>query len=1673
MLRSLASPSLPGQFRPLVSVCNIRLRQPVLGLRKAISFFLPFLFLVASGWAQTDPSAGIIPFSTQVPGVFESVDLSSGNIYTQIPARNKIGKLPFSYALTGNSGVYVITGCTPVGSCGPPTRWGLGGGGGGLSMGVGVGYTQTPIQITCNTTIWSAFEFTNFYLADSTGATHQLIGMPVLYANVPTGCGAHNSSGTGTASDGSGYTLVATQYLYDSDIMEPIFTVYDRSGNAYPTETDPMNLLPPNYTVVQDPDEAKITAVPTYSNNNFLYTTYTDTLDTTALTFEAGGARNYLDAAGNTQQFKGTTSTNTQIQTNFGCPGIAEYPYESSESIANPYILTTPTGNITFTYEITPGDTHSPHYVTGRMAGITYPSGASVSYSYSGGNNNTGIYCPVGDATTGVPTLTKTVTDVNGNQSTWTYVNNNTGTVKGPVIVTDPASNQTVYTFNFEYQTQVASYQGGCPTTITGCSGGGTLLRTTVTCYDGNNASQAACLESYPGRTGNPPTEQDVYTYLGSSATPSLVVTKYNSYGSVTSVSNYGFGATYPPSGTPLSNTTISYNTGSSCGTLNAYISDRPCTVTTYSSGTQVSQTSYTYNSTGHAITTSQWVSSSASPLVSSATYATNGVLTSVTDVNNAVTKYSNGPGVGACNGLLPVGTTYPQIGTVQMSTSQTWDCNGGVVTSTTDANSALTKTYYAVSGVGDPYYRPLQTVDPLLNTTNFTYSPTTFESATNFNGTSSTSDTLVTTDGLGRQIFSQTRQGQGPGTTTFDSTQTTYGWTAGLGAFTKVSVPYSAAAGVSAPSGTAVTTTQYDALSRLLNVTDGGGGTTSYQYAQNDVLQSVGPTQTSQKQFQYNGIGQLASVCEVNALSGNGACGQTNSETGYLTSYTYDSLGNLLTVTQNAQSGAIGGTEKRTYSYDGLSRLTSEQNPETGTVTYTYDTDSTCGTYKGDLVKKVDAVGNVICSATDGLHRQASITHPSGAYASATPDSYFVYDAATVDGATMQNAAGHNAEAYTVAKGAGASGTKLTDEGFSYDADSRVAGVYQSTPNSGGYYATTASYWANNTVNTLSGVPGLSGWTVVPDGEGRPNSATYNSSAPLDFVTGTLYYPTNPTTTVTYGDSDTDVYSFDSTSGRMNQFQFNIKGKTPASLTGVPGWNANWTLGSLGITDGFTSANTQTCSYGYDSLARLNSVSCVNSSNTTVWTQSFTLDPFGNLSKSGSTTFAASYLLSNGTTNNQEQSVASCVPTYDANGNMTKDCTNSDLYAWNADGRPTTLDGKPITYDALGREVEFANAAGTTHTQILYSPIGKLGTMNGQTAVTIRIPLPGGSTAEILGATGGTKRILHSDWLGSARLSTTYTNQTVANDTAYAPYGESYGGSSTDLNLTGQSQDTLSGLYDFLYREYSPVQGRWISPDPSGMGAVDPSNPQSWNRYAYVLNNPLTAIDPNGLWCVWDDGTHDDDPNNDGNATQYDCASQGGHWDPLDIVNGCSDNTGSCTLNDGSTASICGNGICYGSNTATVTAAPPDDVATIGADLSGCIAQGLQATGKELIGYDIINYFAGKADNWAMAHSSYPVISPNAANPFGPSMSGSPPSPTDVAIAAASAHGLEFGADAIHEGAGAQQAIRLGLRNEGVKVSTKFVSKVAGQFGKGLVVLGAFLSGYTFGESVKGCMGP
>jgi RHS repeat-associated protein len=93
-----------------------------------------------------------------------------------------------------------------------------------------------------------------------------------------------------------------------------------------------------------------------------------------------------------------------------------------------------------------------------------------------------------------------------------------------------------------------------------------------------------------------------------------------------------------------------------------------------------------------------------------------------------------------------------------------------------------------------------------------------------------------------------------------------------------------------------------------------------------------------------------------------------------------------------------------------------------------------------------------------------------------------------------------------------------------------------------------------------------------------------------------------------------------------------------------------------------------------------------------------------------------------------------------------------------------------------------------------------------------------------------------------------------------FAPFGQeipagyagrtSIFGSTTDVEpkFTGQMRDTGT-VEDFFNARYFYGQlMRFMSPDPINAGA-DPTDPQTWNAYSYVRNNPMNATDPSGMF--------------------------------------------------------------------------------------------------------------------------------------------------------------------------------------------------------------------------------
>ena len=106
-----------------------------------------------------------------------------------------------------------------------------------------------------------------------------------------------------------------------------------------------------------------------------------------------------------------------------------------------------------------------------------------------------------------------------------------------------------------------------------------------------------------------------------------------------------------------------------------------------------------------------------------------------------------------------------------------------------------------------------------------------------------------------------------------------------------------------------------------------------------------------------------------------------------------------------------------------------------------------------------------------------------------------------------------------------------------------------------------------------------------------------------------------------------------------------------------------------------------------------------------------------------------------------------------------------------------------------------------------------------------------------------------HGDWLGTERLRTTASGAKAGSYTS-GPFGDSFSASGVDgdpFHFAMLDHDGESGLDHALFREYSGTQGHWMSPDPYS-GSYDWANPQSLNRYAYVMNNPLSFTDSSGL---------------------------------------------------------------------------------------------------------------------------------------------------------------------------------------------------------------------------------
>jgi RHS repeat-associated protein len=198
----------------------------------------------------------------------------------------------------------------------------------------------------------------------------------------------------------------------------------------------------------------------------------------------------------------------------------------------------------------------------------------------------------------------------------------------------------------------------------------------------------------------------------------------------------------------------------------------------------------------------------------------------------------------------------------------------------------------------------------------------------------------------------------------------------------------------------------------------------------------------------------------------------------------------------------------------------------------------------------------------------------------------------------------------------------------------------------------------------------------------------------------------------------------------------------------------------------------------------------------------------------------------------------------YDAAGNVTN--STAHTYQWDAEERVSVVDpgSSPtwtFTYNALGHRVQWVGRSSTD--QHLFDPAGNWLGNAGQYSL-VRF-----GDRHILVSTATGTNFNHINAIGSTSI---MTNQVggPAEDMLFYPWGDAWlsagGGGYNFAYLPYRDINTSS---DFATaRIYGDDFGRWFTPDPAGKGAVKLDDPQTWNMYAYVRNNPTTLTDPTGL---------------------------------------------------------------------------------------------------------------------------------------------------------------------------------------------------------------------------------
>lgn len=602
---------------------------------------------------------------------------------------------------------------------------------------------------------------------------------------------------------------------------------------------------------------------------------------------------------------------------------------------------------------------------------------------------------------------------------------------------------------------------------------------------------------------------------------------------------------------------------------------------------------------------------------------------------------------------------------------------------------------------------------------------------------------------------------------------------------------------------------------------------------------------------------------------------------------YSYDLNNNL--------TGVVQGSETRTFGYDALSRMTSATDPESGQVKYTYDNAGNVLTRTSPAPNQTNPAVTVTTTyQLDSMERVTKETYSDGT----TPTVNFLYDtSAGWSGVTQTNLLGRLSEEWTTLGAVSQSGSV-----FGYDAVGRITTNNQCTPLTCGpsnypvqfaydLYGDLTSY-ANGGGQTL---------TQVFDNATHATSVTsslVDSQHPATLETANQFFPFGPPELVTYGNGVKEVYLYNT---RLQLCRINVN---TTAIAPVSFQHCNDNLGyttlqdfslqyNEGVSDNgaLSSFNGTTHqlfqrSYTYDQLNRISGVTD-SQAGAQCGQMSFGYDIWGNLLTKTPIVGSCPNWSQTVSTNNQYVGFS-----YDAVGNLLNDGTHN--YFYDAENRLIQVDGVSgncaagtgsptacYAYDAEGRRVEKKTLSGAV--DFTYNRSGQiLGEMTSAGLTLARIYLDGSPVAIYF---NNTTYFVHRDHLGSTRLVTTMT-QSVAECDDYFPFGESITctpGANIDVHkFTDKERDSESNLDDFEARFYSSQMGRFMSPNPTG---GRPAFPQSWNAYSYVVNSPLSAIDPIGLDCAYFNPSGTGISYIDQFNTPLGCMRTGGAWAPGTIT--------------------------------------------------------------------------------------------------------------------------------------------------------------------------------------------